>query len=319
MKPVLISMSLQPLDSAPSGTMLLKILQQNAGQLMLSFRQSKFSAVCSRYRSFHAIAAIASNDDLEIMDFFTILLSSLLGILSPTGILVDRIAESQIRKQLVAAEQLQVRVDNAPSYQVIQGRADRVRIAGRGIFPIEEFRIDTLEVETDPVALQLKSRKLEKPLQAGVRVVLTQKDIDRTLRSPFVTARLRNLGIQLLRRQAGQVERYDFLNPQLTLLPQNRVRFQVELQEQGDPAKLKIVAEAEPQIVSGRSLQLNNLKIWVNDQLSPEPITRAIESLIRDRADLRKLEASNITVRILTLKLEPERLEIASFVQVRTP
>ncbi|MBD1843352.1 DUF2993 domain-containing protein [Cyanobacteria bacterium FACHB-63] len=253
------------------------------------------------------------------MDFFTVLLSSLLGILSPTGVIVDRIAESQIRKQLVAAERLQVRIDNAPSYQIIQGRADRVRLAGRGLFPIQEFRIDTLEVETDPIALQLRSRKLEKPLQAGVRMVLTQKDIDRALRSPFVTARIRNLGIQLLRRQARQVERYDFLNPKLTLLPQNRVRFQVELQEQGDPAKLKIVAEAEPQIVSGRSLQLNNLKISANDQPSPEPVTRAIEALIRDRTDLRQLEASNITARILNLKLEPERLEVASFVQIRNP
>ncbi|MBD1824915.1 DUF2993 domain-containing protein [Cyanobacteria bacterium FACHB-DQ100] len=253
------------------------------------------------------------------MDFFTILLSSLLGILSPTGIVVDRVAETQIRKQLVAAEQLQVRVDNAPSYQIIQGRANLVRIAGRGLFPIQEFRIDTLEVETDPISLQLRSRKLAKPLQAGVRVVLTQADIDRALRSPFVTARLRNLGLQLLRRQARQIERYDFLNPQLTLLPQNRIRFQIELQEQGDPAKLKIVAEAEPQIVSGRSLQLNNLKVWANNQPSPEPVTRAIEALIRDRTDLRQLEASNITARILTLKLEASRLEVASFVQLRSP
>ncbi|MEP0916192.1 DUF2993 domain-containing protein [Leptolyngbya sp. DQ-M1] len=253
------------------------------------------------------------------MDFFTILLSSLLGILSPTGIVVDRVAETQIRKQLVAAEQLQVRVDNAPSYQIIQGRANLVRIAGRGLFPIQEFRIDTLEAETDPISLQLRSRKLAKPLQAGVRVVLTQADIDRALRSPFVTARLRNLGLQLLRRQARQIERYDFLNPQLTLLPQNRIRFQIELQEQGDPAKLKIVAEAEPQIVSGRSLQLNNLKVWANNQPSPEPVTRAIEALIRDRTDLRQLEASNITARILNLKLESSRLEVASFVQIRNP
>lgn len=249
------------------------------------------------------------------MDFLTILLSTLLGILSPTGIVVDRVAEAQIRKQLVAAEQLQVRVDNAPSYQIAQGRVDRVRIAGRGLFPVKDFRIDTLELETDPIAFQLKTRKLEKPLQAGVRVVLTQKDIDRALRSPIITARLRNLGFQLLRR--SQAERYDLLNPQLTLLPQNRVRLQVELQEQGDPAKLKIIAEAEPQIVSGRSLQLNNLKLWANGQESPAPVTQGIANLIRDRIDLRRLESSNITARILNLKQESSRLEIASFVQIR--
>lgn len=253
------------------------------------------------------------------MDFFTILLSTLLGILSPTGIVVDRIAESQIRKQLVAAEQLQVRVDNAPSYQIVQGRADRIRIAGRGLFPVKDLRIDTLELETDAIALQLKTRKLEKPLQAGVRIVLTQADIDRALKSPFVTTRLRNLGVRLLRRDVRQVERYDFLNPQLTLLPENRVRFQVELQEQGDPAKLNIVAEAQPQIVQGRSLQLNNLRIWANGQESPEPVTKAIANLIRDRTDLRRLESSNITARILNLNFAPSRLEAATFIQIRNP
>jgi len=252
------------------------------------------------------------------MEFFTILLSSLLGLLSPTGVIVDRVAEAQIRKQLVAAEQLQVRIDNAPSYQIIQGRVDRVRIAGRGLFPVQEFRIDTLELETDPITLELKKRRLEKPLQAGVRIVLTQNDINRALRSPFVTARLKNLGIRLLpRREARQVERYDFLNPQLTLLSQNRVRFQVELQEQGDPAKLAIVAEAEPQIISGRSLQLKNLKLWANGQRSPEPVTRAIETLILDRTDLRQLETSNITARILNFQSDPAHLEIASFLQIR--
>ena len=252
------------------------------------------------------------------MEFFTILLSSLLGLLSPTGVVVDRLAESQIRKQLVSAERLQVRIDNAPSYQVVQGRVDRLRIAGRGLFPVRDLRIDTLELETDAIALDLKTRRLKKPVQAGIRIVLTQTDIDLALRSAFVTERLKNLGVRLLpRREARQAERYDFLNPQLTLLPQNRVRFQVELQEQGDPAKLKIVAEAQPQIVSGRSLQLANLKLWANGQPSPELVTRAIEALVRDRTDLRQLESSNITARILNVQSEPSRLEIATFLQIR--
>ena len=88
-------------------------------------------------------------------------------------------------------------------------------------FRCKNSGIDTLELETDPITLELKKRRLEKPLQAGVRIVLTQNDINRALRSPFVTARLKNLGIRLLpRREARQVERYDFLNPQLMLLPQ---------------------------------------------------------------------------------------------------
>lgn len=253
------------------------------------------------------------------MEFFTILLSSLLGLISPAGVVVDRLAESQIRKQLVSAEQLQVRIDNAPSYQIVQGKVDRVRIAGRGIVPVRDVRFERFELETDAIALQPKNRKLVKPLQAGIRFVLTQQDIDRALKSPVITARLKNLSLQLLTRsQARQAERYDFLNPQLTLLPQNRARFQIDLQEQGDSAKLNIVAEAEPQIVSGRSLHLKDLKIWANGQQSPEPVTQAIANLIRDRLDLRRLEASNTTARILNLTLNASSLEVASFIQIRS-
>jgi hypothetical protein len=252
------------------------------------------------------------------MEFFTILLSSLLGLVSPTGIVVDRIAESQIRKQLVSAEQLQVRVDNAPSYQIVRGRVDRILIAGHGVIPVKGVRLERFELETDAIALDLKHRRLTQPLQAGVRVRLTQEDLNRALKSPQVTARLKNLSLQLLTRsQARQAERYDFLNPQITLLSQNRVRFQVELQEQSDPAKLKIVAEAQPQVVSGRSLQLNDLRIWANGQESPKQITQAIANLIRDRLDLQRLEASNTTARILNLTLNLSNLEIAAFVQIR--
>ena len=49
------------------------------------------------------------------MEFLTILLSSLLGLIAPTGLAVDRTAENAIRSQLNKVDRLEVRVDNAPS------------------------------------------------------------------------------------------------------------------------------------------------------------------------------------------------------------
>ncbi len=252
------------------------------------------------------------------MEFLTIFLSSLIGLVSPTGIVVDRLAENTIRSQFVSIEQLKVRVDNAPSYQVLGRKGDRIRVAGRGLFPVKEVRIDTLELETDPIALQRSRRlKLTKPIQAGVRLVLKSDDLNRALRSPTVTARLRNLGIRLLRRsEAQQAERYDLVNPQVTFLPNQRIRLQVELQEQGYPEKLAIVAEAEPQIISGRSLRLENLTLLVNGQPAPKQIVGAIVRVV-DRFDLRQLEKSQITARVLKLQVAPTQLQLAAFVQVR--
>ncbi|MGL4619201.1 MAG: DUF2993 domain-containing protein, partial [Chroococcidiopsis sp.] len=42
------------------------------------------------------------------MEFFTILLSGILGLVTPAGLVVDRTAENAVRSQLQHAEQLEV-------------------------------------------------------------------------------------------------------------------------------------------------------------------------------------------------------------------
>ncbi|RKH75069.1 DUF2993 domain-containing protein, partial [Corallococcus praedator] len=118
------------------------------------------------------------------MEFLTILLSALIGLVSPVGLVADRLAEDQIRNQFDSVEDLQVRIDSVPSYRLAQGRVDRVRIAGRGLSIQPNLRIAALEVETDPIAVDLSEGvELEAPLQAGVRIVLTQEDLTQALRS----------------------------------------------------------------------------------------------------------------------------------------
>ncbi len=133
------------------------------------------------------------------MEFLTILLSGLLALVSPVGLIVDRVAENAIRSQFKKVDQLQVRVDNAPSYQLLQGKVERVQIAARGLQLQKDIRIAALDVETDSINLEPRSLgqklKLNQPIQAGVRLVLSQTDINQALKSPALTAKLRNLSI----------------------------------------------------------------------------------------------------------------------------
>lgn len=257
------------------------------------------------------------------MEFFTILLSSLITLVSPVGLVVDQVAENAIRDQFESVEQLQVRVDSAPSYQIAQGKAEKVRIASRGVFPVKEFRIAALEIETDPIDVnprRLDKQPFDRPLQAGVRLVVTQADINQALRSPTLTKRLQNLGIGLLdASDAKQVQRYDFLNPQVTFLPNNRIRLQAELQEQGYPERLRIVVESGLSVISGRRLQLLDPQVLVNDEAVPEEIVDAIAEGISERFDLRTFEKSGITARLLQFNVVPEQgLEIAAFVRAES-
>ncbi|NDJ16075.1 DUF2993 domain-containing protein [Myxacorys almedinensis] len=253
------------------------------------------------------------------MELLTIFLSSLIGLVSPIGIVSDRVAESTLRKQFVSVEALQVRIDNAPTYQLLQGRIDRLRLSGRGLVPRKDIRIDRLELETDPIALQGLRLKLAKPLQAGIRIILKEEDINRALRSPAIAAQLQTM----VRRN----ERYSFLNPQISFLERdplklgraNRIRVQALLSEKGYPDQLAIVAEAEPKIIAGRTLQLQNLYVTANGQPAPAPVIQALTETIANRFDLRQLEKSGITARILQFSLQPAQLELSTFVQFRPP
>lgn len=255
------------------------------------------------------------------MELFTILLSGLLGIFSPVGFVVDRVAARAIRSQLDAVETLAVRVDNTPNYQLVKGKVDRVRIAGRGLYPIEGIRIDTLELETDaievnPSSLRQGQPQLEKPLNAGVRLVLTKADLNRALQSPEVTEQLRDLSLNFLGSPAQQLERYDFVNPEIEFLDQNRLRFQVALQSQQSETQIVIAAETGIEINRGRQLQLVEPTATVDGRPIPSQFVNLLVGGITQQFDLGNLEARGITARVLNWEVTPEELNLAAFVQI---
>lgn len=255
------------------------------------------------------------------MEFLTILLSTLVALVSPVGVAIDTIAENTLRSRLNQVEQLQVRVDNAPSYQIVQGKVERVRIAGRGLWLTPDIRIGALELETDPLNLDLQrlrggrnspKQSLRKPLQAGVRLVFTEEDINKALLSPAIAARLRQLGSSLSGESRPS---YEVFNPQVDFLDNNRLRFQVDVQQK-DAETLNLVVESGLKIVAGHRLSLVEPVATINGQaLSPFIVTGFAEGISK-RYDLRNLEESGITARVLQLKVDSRELEVAAFVRV---
>lgn len=256
------------------------------------------------------------------MEFLTILLSSLITLVSPTGIVLDRVAQTALRQQFQAVEQLQVRIDNAPSYQIIQGKAERIRIAGRGLFPVQGVRLEALELETDPIhlnprSLQRGKPRLVEPLRAGIRLVMTEADLNRALRSPAITKQLRALGVSVLNQQdADQANRYELLNPRVEFLPDRRIRFQMGLREAGDPAILEILAESGLEVVAGRQLHLVQPMLRVNGEAVPAQVLSSLVDGIAEQSDLRQFERSGILARVLQWQMDPKQLQLALFVQV---
>jgi uncharacterized protein YoxC len=179
------------------------------------------------------------------MEIFTIVLSSFLGILTPGNFVLDTLAESGIRSSLEEAELVEVRVDNTPSYQIAQGKVDRVRVATRGVELVPGFRVDVLELETDPLDVDLAQLRelrdrgvggsqllqaFRKPPQAGVRLVITEEDLNAALASPAGRERVERIVGQVSENLPGEGINVNFAETEIEFLDNNRLRLQTEVQ-----------------------------------------------------------------------------------------
>jgi len=262
------------------------------------------------------------------MDLLTILLSSFLTIATAPGLVVDTVAEKNITEKLYTVEELQVRVDNTPSYQLIQGQIDRVRIAARGLYPIPAMRIDTFELEMDPIDVDLANlqvdepqrqiKGLRRPLLVAMRFVFTQEDINQALSSPELADYLEILTLSLFNSATLQraAYRYQLVNPQVEFLGNNRVRFETELAERGYNDRLKLTVETGVEIgQASQRVRLISPEVRVNDRPAPGQFVKGLIAA-SDRFNLSRLEDNGIQSRVLQLKVDGDRVEMALFVRV---
>jgi hypothetical protein len=267
------------------------------------------------------------------MELLTILLSGVLTLVSSAGLVADTVAEKKIEEKLYAVEELQVRIDNTPSYQLVQGQVDRLRIAGRGLSLTPEMRIDTFELEMDPIDVNLENLQvdepeqtiqgLRRPLLVAMRFVLTQEDINQALNSPEFADYLEILTLNLFNSATLQraAYRYQIVNPRVEFLGNNRVRFETEIAERGYNDRLTLTVETGVELVVGRGLvskplRLISPEVRVNDRPAPGQFVKGLIAA-SDRFNLRRLEDNGIQSRLLQFNIDGDRVEMAMFVRVQ--
>ena len=259
------------------------------------------------------------------MELFAGLLTTVLGLAGSPGIAIDKIATDFLRGQIVRADVLEVRVDNAPNYQVLLGNVDRVRVAGRGVYILEFLRIDQIDLETDPISIDpnvLQSGKvvLRRPLQAAVRVVMRSEDVNTALRSPNVQTSFKNLSIDITGTNKNP-EILDLIDPEITFLECDRLRLAASLQSKPTPAKpnpskLDVSINAELKTIGGTRLQIINPKIELSGTPVPERIAKAFTEGLNKVLDLRQLESKGITARVIRLELTEGKMQVIGFAKM---
>ncbi len=264
------------------------------------------------------------------MELITVLLSSFLSVLSFGGIVADQAAAGAIRSRFNKIENIQVRIDNAPNFQIISGKADRVRVAAKGLWLTPDVRIDGFELETDAIEVdpqkleqlsQLKLEALPKPLQAGIKFRVDEQDINKSLKSAAVLNQIQQVVSSSIAAFGGSVGTlYKVENPQVRFLPNNRVGIKFTLLDASNPAeKLDLDIESGVKIIGGRRIQLVDPQGTVNTFPLPSFVLASVVSSVNERADLSILERSGLTARVLDVKVANKKLEVATFVRFQLP
>ncbi|NEP19235.1 MAG: DUF2993 domain-containing protein [Leptolyngbya sp. SIO4C1] len=256
------------------------------------------------------------------MELISILLSSLLFIGSPVGVILDQVAEDAIRDRLVKVEDIDVRVDNASAFQLLRGKVDKLRIGARGVYPVPDFRIAIADLETDAIdldfgQLQRGQVALDQPLNSALHVVITPADLNAFLQSPAFTERLNQIPVNLSNpAQSREFSRYRLTNPQAVFLPNNRLRLSLDLADQFSAEVLEIEAETGLAIEAGHRLALLDPTVLVNGEAAPPQLLDTFTRNLGDRLSLRRLESAGVTLRVLAVSIEPDAFDLALWAQI---
>ncbi|WP_072621167.1 LmeA family phospholipid-binding protein [Spirulina major] len=255
------------------------------------------------------------------MEFLTVLLAGLIAGIAPTGFILDTVIERQLQNRLPGSDEIVVRIDNTPSYQVLGGNVDRIRLATEGLQLRPYLRVREFDLETDPVSVNLKQlqqggnprQSLRSPLTLGTRLVLDEADINAALAAPEFRERLQGLVTRLSGSLPGN---QTYTLQALTVDFQASGRMAIAATVQSPTATLLVEFAAGLAVIDGTQVEFTDPTISLNGgRLSPF-VEAIVEENLQNRINLESLDPQGILARILQLEVESETLTLAGVVRI---
>jgi len=268
------------------------------------------------------------------MEFLSVILAGLFGGISPMGWIVDHKVEAAFRSRVTAVETVAVRVDNTPSYRLLQGNLQRLRLAGLGVHLSPNLRLKSLAIETDPIAVDFKALQrgeldsfakvqtvLQQPLNAALQISLDEADVNRFLASPQVKTRFSAIAQRVAEQlPTRRNQHYELLSTTVAFKDNNRLlvdlKLQVSRDQREDFREFAVHFASRLNVQQGKEVVFVDPVVTVDDTpLSPQLVT-IIAQRIRSRLNLGTLDEKKIIARLLQLKIEEDEVKLAAFVQI---
>ncbi len=251
------------------------------------------------------------------MEWLVIGISNFLGLISPVGSIADHLLENQIRHHVHHVDELRVQVTAVPTYQIANGRIDKLRLSARGLSPIEAIRLEKLEIETDGIVLKsLKKTKLAQPLNLGAHLVLTERDLNEALAAPKNAAKLQSINLETL--PGCNRGNCALSNVTIDLQPNRQIIVRADLTEKGFTEVLKLELKTNFAINAEKNaIELSNLTMTAGGQPMFKPIVNGLRDRLSHRLDLKSLEKRGITAELIQAETTEDSMDLAAIVQVR--
>lgn len=261
-----------------------------------------------------------------MMESLAILVAVLAALGGGAGYVAAQSARQLLLNQLDRAEVLEVRIQSQPNYRLLNGQADRLLIAGRGLYRSPFPRIEILELETDalginPAFFQGAPLQLEQPLQAAVRIVVKAEDVNAALNSPEILRQFQNLQADLpFAGSRTEPSRFDLRQPRIDFLDPDRIQLSAVLVEHngGQDQSIEVAFKAGIRVEGGQTLKLVDPEFLVASVRVPDEIAQAFLGGLNEVFDLKELEKLGIQLRVLRLRVGSGQLEVIGFVRVET-
>lgn len=264
---------------------------------------------------------------LDVLAGFLALLAGLGG---GAGYFVDRSARDLLVEQLDAADTLEVRVQTQPNYTLLGGQIDRVLVAGRGLYVAPYPRIAAIDIQTDPIDLDIESLTrgpvtFGSPLRAAARVLITEADLNTSLQSPEILEQFQGLSADLpFGQTSDEPQVLDLVNPNVDFRAGDRLMLSAQLisrrvNSDTPPTAddiLDITFAAGVAVERGQRLRLVNPEFELDEVPVPPELSDAFLGGLNEALDLSDLEEQGILARVLRFQITDDRLEVVGFIQV---
>ncbi len=265
------------------------------------------------------------------MELLVSILSGILAIATSVNMVGDTLVEKKIRSQVQAVDTLVVRIDNAPNYDVLGGKVQRVRVATRDLKISSAIAFKALEIDMDGININLKEfiqedlvteiddvptlrlRELfESPVQMASRIVLTQEQLDSILQSQTVNFTLSQRLTDTLNGLSDNDAEFTINSFKLDLIDTNRLALRAniidlegEYEARGE--ELNVDWELSIKVLDGSNFEFFDQKLYIEgEEIEPEN-----DVLIARPVTLRVLEELGLNVRVLQWNSDQDELELA--------